>query len=186
MTLIVGLGNPTDKYKNNRHNIGFKVIDNLVDDLNATNVTKATFKGALYKSQNLFLLKPYTFMNLSGESVLAVSKYYKISRIIVIHDELDIDLGRIKMKTGGSSGGHNGLKSIDALVGQEYDRIRVGISRPIHKSDVTKHVLGDFSKEQLPCVEDIIQTVNQLSQKLAKSNIKDVLNTYPSKQNICN
>ncbi len=185
MTLIVGLGNPTDKYKNNRHNVGFMVIDKLVDDLNPVNVTKATFKGTLYKTSSTFLLKPLTFMNLSGESVLAVVRYYKISHIIVIHDELDIELGRIKLKHGGSSGGHNGLKSIDALVGNEYDRIRIGISRPPQGRDVIKHVLSDFSKEEFPCVTKVVEKAAQIALELAKTDIKTIQNKYPAKTNYC-
>jgi len=185
MTLIVGLGNPTDKYKQNRHNVGFMVIDQLIDDLNPQNITKSTFKGALYKSGSLLLLKPLTFMNLSGESVLAVSRYYKTSRIIVIHDELDIELGRIKLKHGGSSGGHNGLKSIDALVGNGYDRVRIGISRPPQGRDVIKHVLSDFSKEELPCVEKVVEKAAQIAQELAKTDIKTIQNKYPAKMNYC-
>ncbi len=185
MTLIVGLGNPTDKYQNNRHNIGFMVIDQLIDDLCALNITKNSFKGLLYKKGNLFLLKPLTYMNLSGESVLAVSRYYKISDIIVIHDELDIPLGRIKIKHGGSSGGHNGLKSIDNIIGQEYDRIRIGISRPAEKGDVISHVLSDFSKTQLPCVKTIIKTASKIALDLSKSDIKQIQQTYPAKKNYC-
>jgi len=185
MTLIVGLGNPTDKYQHNRHNVGFMVIDKLIGDLSPVNVTKATFKGALYKSGSLFLLKPLTFMNLSGESVLAVSRYYKISRIIVVHDELDIELGRIKFKHGGSSGGHNGLKSIDALVGNDYDRIRIGISRPPQGRDVIKHVLSDFSKEELPCVGKVVDKAAEITLELAKTDIKTIQNKYPAKTNYC-
>ena len=186
MTLIVGLGNPTDKYKHNRHNIGFMVIDQLIDDLCASNITKTTFKGSLHKSGNIFLLKPYTYMNLSGESVLAVSRYYKISHIIVIHDELDIPLGRIKVKHGGSPGGHNGLKSIDNIIGQDYDRIRIGISRPSSKKDVIKHVLSDFRKDELSCVDTIIKEASKIALDLSKSDIKDIQNKYPSKKNFCN
>ena len=185
MTLIVGLGNPTDKYKSNRHNVGFMVIDKLIDDLSPQNITKATFKGALYKKGSLLLLKPLTFMNLSGESVLAVARYYKVSHIIVIHDELDIELGRIKLKHGGSSGGHNGLKSIDALVTNAYDRIRIGISRPPQGRDVIKHVLSDFSKEELPCVEKVVAKAAEIAQELAKTDIKTIQNKYPAKTNYC-
>ncbi len=185
MTLIVGLGNPTDKYAKNRHNVGFMVIDHLIDDLSADNITKASFKGALYRSRNLFLLKPMTYMNLSGESVLAVSRYYKISRIIVVHDELDIELGRIKLKHGGSSGGHNGLKSIDAHIGNGYDRIRIGISRPPKGKDVIAHVLSDFSKEEWPCVEIVVAKAAEIAQELAKSDIKSVQNRYSGKTDYC-
>ena len=185
MTLIVGLGNPTDKYKKNRHNVGFMVIDRLIDDLSPANITKATFKGELYRARDLFLLKPMTYMNLSGESVLAVSRYYKISRIIVIHDELDIPLGRIKIKHGGSSGGHNGLKSIDACVGSDYDRIRIGISRPQHKGDVIGHVLSDFRKEEWPCVEKVVDVAADIARELAKSDLKTVQNRYSPKTDYC-
>ena len=185
MTLIVGLGNPTDKYQKNRHNVGFMVIDKLLDDLSPQNVTKATFKGALYKHRDLLLLKPLTYMNLSGESVLAVSRYYKTSRLIVIHDELDIELGRIKLKHGGSSGGHNGLKSIDALVGNDYDRIRIGISRPPEGKDVISHVLSDFRKEEWPCVEKVTEVAAKIALELAKSDIATLQNRYPAKKNYC-
>ena len=185
MTLIVGLGNPTDKYKKNRHNVGFMVIDKLIDDLSANNITKSSFKGALYKSGNIFLLKPLTYMNLSGESVLAVVHYYKPTHIIVIHDELDIELGRIKVKHGGSNGGHNGLKSIDALVGNDYDRIRIGISRPPKGKDVVAHVLSDFSKEEWPCVEKVVEKAAQIALELAKTDIKTVQNRYSGKTNYC-
>ncbi len=185
MTLIVGLGNPTDKYKNNRHNVGFMVIDHLIDDLSPQNITKSTFKGELYRARDLFLLKPATYMNLSGESVLAVSRYYKIEDIIVIHDELDIELGRIKLKHGGSSGGHNGLKSIDAHIGNAYDRIRIGISRPPRGVDVISHVLSDFRKEEWECVDKVVKIAAKIALELAGSDLKTVQSHYPAKQNYC-
>jgi PTH1 family peptidyl-tRNA hydrolase len=185
MTLIVGLGNPTDKYKNNRHNIGFMVIDKLVDDLNATNITKATFKGFLFKSKNFLFLKPMTYMNLSGESLQAVDAYYKPDQIIVIHDELDVSFGEIRFKNGGSHGGHNGLRSIDAHIGTEYDRIRMGIGRPEFKGDVTKHVLSDFSKEQLPCLKTVIEKACEITLALAGSSIKDIQHKHASKKSYC-
>jgi len=185
MTLIVGLGNPTDKYKNNRHNIGFMVIDKLVNDHNATNITKASFKGFLFKSKNLLLLKPMTFMNLSGESVQAVDSYYKPDQIIVIHDELDVSFGEIRFKNGGSHGGHNGLRSIDAHIGVDYDRIRIGISRPELKSGVTKHVLSDFSKEQQPCLKTVIEKASEIVLDLAGVDIKDIQQKHSSKKSYC-
>ncbi|HHD77314.1 MAG TPA: aminoacyl-tRNA hydrolase [Campylobacteraceae bacterium] len=185
MTLIVGLGNPTDKYKKNRHNVGFMVIDKLLDDLSPQNITKSTFKGALYKHRDILLLKPMTYMNLSGESVLAVTRYYKTSHLIVIHDELDIALGRIKLKHGGSSGGHNGLKSIDALAGNDYDRIRIGISRPPAGKDVISHVLSDFRQEEWLCVEKVVDIAAQMALELAHSDIKTLQNRYPAKTDYC-
>ncbi|MCH9813762.1 MAG: aminoacyl-tRNA hydrolase [Epsilonproteobacteria bacterium] len=185
MTLIVGLGNPTDKYKHNRHNIGFMVIDKLVNDRNASNITKAPFKGVLFKSNNLLFLKPMTYMNLSGESVGAVDAYYKPDQIIVIHDELDVEFGKIRFKNGGSHGGHNGLKSIDAHVGADYDRLRLGIGRPAFKGEVTKHVLSDFSKEEKPCLENIIDKASEIVLDLAGSDIKSIQQQHASKQSYC-
>ncbi len=185
MTLIVGLGNPTDKYKHNRHNIGFMVIDSLVFDLQASNISKAAFKGSLFKSKNLLLLKPSTFMNLSGESVSAVVSYYKVEKLIVIHDELDVNFGEIRFKNGGSNGGHNGLKSIDAYMGADYDRVRLGISRPEFKADVTKHVLSDFKNEQQKCLKIIIDKACEIVLDLSKSSIKDIQKLHSSKKSYC-
>jgi PTH1 family peptidyl-tRNA hydrolase len=185
MTLIVGLGNPTDKYRHNRHNIGFMVIDKFIDDLGATNITKASFKGFLFKSKNFLLLKPTTYMNLSGESVVAVDSYYKPDQIIVIHDELDVKFGEIRFKNGGGHGGHNGLRSIDAHIGADYDRIRLGISRPEFKCDVTKHVLNDFSKDQLPCLKTVIEKASEIVLDLAGSDIKSIQQKHSSKKSYC-
>ncbi|MDD6055838.1 MAG: aminoacyl-tRNA hydrolase [Helicobacter sp.] len=152
MFLIVGLGNPGEKYHNNRHNIGFKIIDFLTESLNATKQSSKGFKGELYKATfkttSILLLKPETFMNLSGESVLSVLNFYKINDFLVIHDELDLPFGSIKFKFDGSSGGHNGLKSIDTLCGSAYYRIRYGIGKPQNKAQVISWVLNDFSKDE--------------------------------------
>lgn len=185
MTLIVGLGNPTDKYKNNRHNIGFMVIDKLINDHNAINITKASFKGFLFKSKNLLLLKPMTFMNLSGESVQAVDSYYKPDQIIVIHDELDVSFGEIRFKNGGSHGGHNGLRSIDAHVGVDYDRIRMGISRPEFKSGVTKHVLSDFGNVQQACLKTVIEKACEIVIDLVGVEVKSIQQKHASKKSYC-
>lgn len=185
MILLVGLGNPGTEYQNNRHNIGFKVIDRLIDELKAVNITKSAFKGALYKTPQFLLLKPMTYMNLSGESVAAVKNYYKIEDIIVFHDELDINLGSIRIKRGGSSGGHNGLKSIDLHIGNEYDRVRLGIGRPLHKGDVTKHVLGNFSKEELPCVQKTVDLAVKIAKETPSLDNKELIQKYVSKKSIC-
>ncbi len=185
MTLIVGLGNPTEKYKNNRHNVGFMVIDKLIDNLNATNISKSSFKGELYKTKNLLLLKPLTYMNLSGESVINVVNYYKIENIVVVHDELDIPLGSLRVKLGGSSGGHNGIKSIDQHFGNEYERLRVGIGRPEFKSDVVKHVLSDFSKNESECLKKVIESASKISQDMANLEIKEINQKYSLKKSIC-
>jgi len=150
MNLFVGLGNPGNRYENNRHNIGFRVIDTLVDHYGARNISKSAFHGELYKSNELLFLKPTTFMNLSGESLQAVKNFYKIEvdDIIVIHDDLDLPFGAVRFKKGGGSGGHNGLKSIDSMVGKEYIRVRLGIGKPLHKSQVVDYVLHDFSSDE--------------------------------------
>ncbi len=132
MKIVVGLGNPGKRYQNTRHNIGFRVVDRVVSTSEAINVSKRAFEGELYRGSNLLLLKPLTFMNLSGRSVKMVMQFYKVSleNLIVIHDDIDIPLGSVRFKVGGSSGGHNGLKSIDEVVGDGYLRVRVGVGRP--------------------------------------------------------
>jgi len=183
--LLVGLGNPGTEYQANRHNIGFMVIDQLIDELKATNITKSSFKGALYKTPHFLLLKPFTYMNLSGESVQAVKSYFKIEDIVVFHDELDIDLGSIRIKNGGSSGGHNGLKSLDSHIGADYDRVRLGIGRPEFKRDVTKHVLGNFSKEEIPCVHQVLQRATSIAKETKDLDNKELIQKYVSKKSIC-
>jgi len=186
MKLIVGLGNPTDKYKNNRHNIGFMVVDKLISDLKAFDISKKEFKGELYKSPKTLLLKPQTYMNLSGESVGAVCRYYKIDieDVIVVHDELDIEFGRVKIKRGGSSGGHNGLKSIDQHCDKDYLRVRAGIGKP-EKKDVISHVLSDFSKEESECLQKVIDFSSKISIELLQNDLKDVQNSFSSKKSLC-
>lgn len=158
MTLVVGLGNPSSTYEKTRHNIGFKVADYLVSHLKATNISKSSFKGELFRSDDIFLLKPLTYMNLSGESVLAVQNFYKdIDKLIVIHDDLDLPFETLRFKKGGSSGGHNGLKSIDGLCGNDYIRVRFGIGRPPTGFNSADYVLGRFTKEESEKLEALIE-----------------------------
>ncbi len=187
MHLIVGLGNPTDKHKNNRHNVGFMVIDHIVDLLKPSPVKKSSFKGELYKKEKLLLLKPQTFMNLSGESVREVASFYKIpaENIIVIHDDLDLPLGVIRFKIGGSSGGHNGLKSIDKHLSNAYKRVRIGIGRPKTKEEVVKYVLSDFTKEEEECLKNIVERAAKASLLLTRESIEKVANRYSSKKSTC-
>jgi PTH1 family peptidyl-tRNA hydrolase len=180
MTLVVGLGNPDSKYKNNRHNVGFMLVDRLVNELLASNISKPQFKGQLYKSKKILLLKPLTYMNLSGESVRVVSDYYKPEKIIVIHDDLDLPLGSLRFKKGGGHGGHNGLKSIDSHIGKDYIRVRIGIGKPKIKSEVASYVLSDFSKEEFSKLEDVLNT----SIKAVKELINEELSTISSRYTI--
>lgn len=151
--LIVGLGNPGSAYVSTRHNIGFMVIDELCRRHSVQNISKSSFEGELFKMGSHFLLKPTTYMNLSGRSILAVKNFYKIDEVIVIHDDLDLPFGALRFKNGGGHGGHNGLKSADAAIGADYTRVRMGIGKPEHKSQVADYVLHPFSageQEQLP------------------------------------
>jgi len=181
MTLIVGLGNPGKQYENNRHNVGYMVIDALLDDLSSSTSSKNAFKGELFKTSDILLLKPTTYMNLSGESVRAVSDYYKPQKIIVIHDDLDLPFGTVKFKQGGGNGGHNGLKSIDAHIGNDYIRVRIGIGKPQDKNLVANYVLGDFSKTQNADLQALIAHCTKASLALVDKKLTDVANKYTKK-----
>jgi len=163
MTLIVGLGNIGNEYKNTRHNIGFIAVDKILTNLNYTTINKIAFKGELFKSGNYLFLKPSTYMNLSGESVGAVKNFYKIDNdsIIVIHDDLDLKLGALRFKKGGGNAGHNGLKSIDKHIGNDYHRIRIGIGRPEGEMKVVDYVLGKFKEEELDKLAPVLQNVEK-------------------------
>ena len=164
--LVAGLGNPGAKYENTRHNVGFMVLDFLSQELGFTfNFDKKfnTQIGSIHiDSHKIFFLKPHTFMNLSGESIAPFARYFNITRILVIHDDLDLAFGDVRFKLGGSSGGHNGLKSIDKAMGEDYLRLRFGIGRNTQQ-DVVTYVLSDFSAEEkkqlcatMPCMRDAI------------------------------
>ena len=165
MHLIVGLGNIGDKYQLTRHNIGFMVIDEMTKNLTTSNIQKSNFHSTLEKSAYDLYSKPTTFMNNSGMAVQAIKEYYKLDMedIIVIHDDIDLPFGTVKFKIGGGHGGHNGLRSIDAHIGKEYIRVRIGVGKPQDKADVANYVLNNFSKEELNKLPDIIShTVNAI------------------------
>ena len=173
MFLLVGLGNPGKSYINNRHNIGYKVIDNIKESYNFPNFTtkfKSEFSKSLLDKQIISLLKPITYMNNSGVAVKEIKEFYNIDvkNIYVIHDEIDLDQGRVKVKNGGGHNGHNGLKSIDKLIGQEYNRVKVGVSRPSKiydekiNEDVSNWVLSDFtSTEKKQWLNDTVINVSE-------------------------
>ncbi|MCB9978243.1 MAG: aminoacyl-tRNA hydrolase [Rhodospirillales bacterium] len=152
MWMFVGLGNPGVSYGNNRHNIGFMAVDTIAARWSFPGFRqkfKGLFSEGALGGERVLLLKPQTFMNLSGESVASAARFYKIdpSRIFVFHDELDLQPGKVRVKTGGGNAGHNGLKSIDAHLGTpDYGRIRLGIGHPGDRDRVHGYVLSDFSK----------------------------------------
>ena len=168
MLLLVGLGNPGPNNINNRHNIGFKIIDAINKQFNLSK-QKPKFKGLLttgkIDDKKVYAIKPLTFMNNSGQAIRELIEYFKIDSkdVFVFHDDLDITLGKIKAKFAGSSAGHNGIESIDKFIGKDYSRIRIGIGRPDSKEEVTDHVLKNFNEEEK---EKMIQTLNEITSSL--------------------
>lgn len=153
-------------------------IDKLLNKLSTTNLTKKDFKGELWRAGNIYLLKPTTFMNLSGESVEAVKNYFKIENVIVIHDEIELPTGAIRFKKGGGHAGHNGLRSIDKHIGSDYYRARVGIGKPEHKGQVADYCLNDFTKEQKAIIEEILDIAADASLELTKSDLASVCGKF--------
>ncbi len=164
--LVVGLGNPGSTYSGNRHNIGFAAIDRLISDYALTRPS-AKFGGMISEGAigiyKVLTFKPMGYMNTSGGPVGEACRFYKIepNHVIVIHDELDLPLGRLRVKIGGGHGGHNGLRSIDAHIGKEYWRIRLGIGHPGDKDKVSDYVLSDFAKAERPDAELMISEVSR-------------------------
>jgi len=180
MTLFVGLGNPGSQYEDTRHNIGFKVIDRLVDDFKARNISKSFFYGELYRTTHTLFLKPTTYMNLSGKSVLPVKQFFKVALedVIVIHDDIDLPFGAVRFKRGGGHGGHNGLKSLDTMIGKEYIRVRIGVGKPEHKSQVADYVLHDFHSHEIRMLDKLIDHVAQACKKLTDEEFNSIKSQY--------
>jgi len=179
--LIVGLGNPGSAYASTRHNIGFMVIDELCRRHSVQNISKSSFEGELFKMGSHFLLKPTTYMNLSGRSILTVKNFYKIDEVIVIHDDLDLPFGALRFKNGGGHGGHNGLKSADAAIGADYTRVRMGIGKPEHKSQVADYVLHPFSTDEQAKLSQWIARAADAVEMLLTQQCSDVAAKYSQK-----
>ena len=164
MLLLVGLGNPTPNSENNRHNIGFKLIDALNKKFNLSK-QKPKFKGLLttgnIEDKKVYAIKPLTFMNNSGICIREIIEYFKIDAedVTVFHDDLDIEFGKVKAKFSGSSAGHNGIESIDKFIGKDYSRVRIGIGRPNTKAAVSDHVLQDFDEDETVHLEKITKNI---------------------------
>jgi PTH1 family peptidyl-tRNA hydrolase len=180
--LIVGLGNPGPNYEQTRHNIGFIVIDELVRRQNAQKLSSSSFNGELFKFSNHFLLKPLTFMNLSGNSIAAVKKFYKIEEVVVIHDDLDLPFGTLRFKKGGGDGGHNGLKSTDERISKDYVRIRMGIGKPEHKGEVSSYVLSSFNSNEKKHLNEWISLTCEAIEYLLQNSLEDVSSKYTIKK----
>ena len=159
MLLFVGLGNLTPDSENNRHNIGFKIID-LINKEFGLSKQKPKFKGLLTTgnigNKKVYAIKPLTFMNNSGTCIRELLEYFKIDakNVIVFHDDLDIELGKVKAKFGGSSAGHNGIASIDKFIGKDYSRVRIGIGKPKNNIEISDYVLQNFDDEEILEIEN--------------------------------
>lgn len=165
MKLIVGLGNPGAKYANNRHNIGFMAMDRIAAD-HGFSAWRSKFQGQIaegrFGSDKVMLLKPETFMNLSGQAVGEAMRYLKLPSqdVIVFHDEIDLAPGKVRLKTGGGHAGHNGLRSIHGHIGPDYDRVRMGVGHPGHKDAVPGYVLRDFPKADAEWLDDELRGIS--------------------------
>ena len=166
MILFVGLGNPTPDSQNNRHNIGFKIIDALNQGFSLSK-QKPKFKGLLTTgnigNKKVYAIKPLTFMNNSGICIRELIEYFKIDAqdVIVFHDDLDVEFGKIKTKFGGSSAGHNGIASIDKFIGKDYSRVRIGIGKPKSNIEVSDYVLQNFDEEESLGIEKISKDITE-------------------------
>jgi len=166
MILFVGLGNPTPDSENNRHNIGFKIIDSINKKFSLSK-QKPKFKGLLTTGnigeKKVYAIKPLTFMNNSGTCIRELIEYFKIEAedVIVFHDDLDIEFGKIKAKFGGSSAGHNGIASIDKFIGKEYSRVRIGIGKPKDGIEIADYVLQNFNDDEVVGMEKTLTNITE-------------------------
>ena len=185
--LIVGLGNPGSKYQWTRHNAGFMVLDRFSREAGISTARKI-FSGlygeGAFRGERLLLLKPQTFMNLSGRSVAAALHFHKIpiQDLIVIHDDLDIPFGRVKLKEGGGHAGHNGLRSLMQELGNgNFIRVRIGIGRPVH-DDAADYVLSSFSSNELENLPRLLDGVIDLMKLLISEGLREAMNIYHNKE----
>lgn len=184
--LIVGLGNPGPQYSWTRHNAGFMVLDRL-SRLSGISVTRKAFSGLAgdgnWEGERVYLLKPQTFMNLSGRSVAEALRFYKLSLadLIVVHDDLDIPFGKVKLKEGGGHGGHNGLRSLAQELGSpNYARIRIGIGRPLH-GDVVNYVLANFAKEEMDSLLGVLDGALDALEMMLKDGMPKAMSIFNAK-----
>lgn len=184
MYLIVGLGNPGDKYRYTKHNVGFMVLDYFASEHNISisrTKHKALLGEGMIGQEKVVLAKPQTYMNLSGESVLELMNWYKadVSKLIVVYDDVDLAVGRIRIRPEGSSGTHNGMKSIIYLLNTDkFPRIRIGIGKQPEYMDLGDYVLGRFTDEEIPLMEEAVKRSAQAIEEIVKKDINSAMNKY--------
>ena len=188
MYIIAGLGNPTKQYENTRHNIGFMAIDALADkyDINMIECKHKSLIGkGMINGTKVILVKPLTYMNLSGEAIRAVSEYYKIDEteeLLVIYDDISLDLGQIRIRKKGSAGGHNGLKSIIANLGHDtFRRIKIGVGRKPEGYDLADYVLGHFNGEEIAVMKDSLERTQRAVNLILEGKVDAAMNEYNTK-----
>ena len=187
MLLFVGLGNPTLDSENNRHNIGFKIID-AINKKFCLSKQKPKFKGLLttgiIEEEKIYAIKPLTFMNNSGICIRELLEYFKIDveDVIVFHDDLDVEFGKIKAKFGGSDAGHNGIASIDKFIGKDYSRVRMGIGKPKTKMEISDYVLQNFDEEEITGIEKILKNITDSISILIKKKLDLFSSTVNNKK----
>ncbi|PRR83321.1 aminoacyl-tRNA hydrolase [Clostridium vincentii] len=184
MFLIVGLGNPGKEYKNTRHNIGFDAIDAIAKKYKIE-VNRIKFKGVygetFIEGEKVIILKPSTYMNLSGESIRAVMDFYKVKHenILVIYDDISLEVGRLRIRDKGSAGGHNGIKNIISNMGtEEFARIKIGVGQP--KGDLVNYVLGTVAKKERKILDEVLEVVVSATEAIIKEDVKEAMNKYNS------
>lgn len=186
--LIAGLGNPGGKYRNTKHNLGFMVIDELAEHYGvslAKNRFEANFGAGRIEGEPVILVKPMSFMNLSGRPLIQIANYFKLSgeKMLIVHDDIDLALGRIKIKEKGGHGGHRGLKSIMEAFGEgDFVRLRIGIGRPENELTVSNHVLSNFAKADMHSLARIIGTAREAVITILCKGAKESMNLFNRKQ----
>lgn len=188
MFIIVGLGNPTKEYENTRHNVGFDVIDAIADKYNisVTERKSRAFCGkGIIEGQKVLLVKPQTYMNLSGESVRGLIDYYKVdteTELLVIFDDISLDVGQLRIRKKGSAGGHNGIKNIIQHLGSNvFQRIKVGVGEKPKEYDLADYVLGHFSKAEREVMEDGYKNVIEAVEMIVRGDIDAAMNAFNKK-----